>query len=520
MGEQGAFLRLHRVGFDKRDPAERVGDYKQYFELPPEETLREQGARCMDCGVPFCHEACPLGNKIPEWNDLVYRDQWRDALVQLHATNDFPEFTGLICPAPCESACVLNINDDAVTIEQIELAIVTRGFEEGWIVPTPPERRTERTVAVVGSGPAGLAAASQLNRLGHEVTVYERDEAPGGLLRFGVPDAKLEKWIIDRRLELLEQEGVRFECDVDVGRQLTVPDLWRRHDAVVVATGSRVPRQIEVPGSRLEGVHPAMDSLYGRNRWVASQEGRPAREDGERISAAGARVVVVGGGDTGMDCVSNALREDAQDVLLLDVYPELPASGRDARTPWPLPPKRTRSTYALEEGGERRWAAQVTEIVGRDGRVAGVHGRRVEGSSSRDLRPVPGSEFDHEADLVLVAIGFTHPEHEGLISELQLDLDARGNVLAPVYSTRTEGVFACGDARIGQSLVVTAIAEGRRCARVVDRHLGGTGVARPVTAESMFAFEDGDPQSLRHQAETAGTVTVGDAFWSGPRDEG
>ncbi|MBA2439420.1 MAG: glutamate synthase subunit beta [Thermoleophilaceae bacterium] len=520
MGEQGAFLRLHRVGFDKRDPAERVGDYKQYFELPPEETLREQGARCMDCGVPFCHEACPLGNKIPEWNDLVYRDQWRDALVQLHATNDFPEFTGLICPAPCESACVLNINDDAVTIEQIELAIVTRGFEEGWIVPTPPERRTERTVAVVGSGPAGLAAASQLNRLGHEVTVYERDEAPGGLLRFGVPDAKLEKWIIDRRLELLEQEGVRFECDVDVGRQLTVPDLWRRHDAVVVATGSRVPRQIEVPGSRLEGVHPAMDYLYGRNRWVASQEGRPAREGGGGISAAGARVVVVGGGDTGMDCVSNALREDAEDVLLLDVYPELPASGRDARTPWPLPPKRTPSTYALEEGGERRWAAQVTEIVGHDGRVAGVHGRRVEGSSSRDLRPVPGSEFDHEADLVLVAIGFTHPEHEGLISELQLDLDARGNVLAPVYSTRTEGVFACGDARIGQSLVVTAIAEGRRCARVVDRHLGGTGVARPVTAESMFAFEDGDPQSLRHQAETAGTVTVGDAFWSGPRDEG
>ena len=518
MGEQGAFLRLHRVGFDKRDPAERVGDYKQYFELPPEETLREQGARCMDCGVPFCHEACPLGNKIPEWNDLVYRDQWRDALVQLHATNDFPEFTGLICPAPCESACVLNINDDPVTIEQIELAIVTRGFEEGWIVPTPPERRTERTVAVVGSGPAGLAAASQLNRLGHEVTVYERDEAPGGLLRFGVPDAKLEKWIIDRRLELLEQEGVRFECDVDVGRQLTVPDLWRRHDAVVVATGSRVPRQIEVPGSRLEGVHPAMDYLYGRNRWVARQEGRPAREGGGGISAAGARVVVVGGGDTGMDCVSNALREDAEDVLLLDVYPELPASGRDARTPWPLPPKRTPSTYALEEGGERRWAAQVTEIVGRDGRVAGVHGRRVEGSSSRDLRPVPGSEFDHEADLVLVAIGFTHPEHEGLISELQLDLDARGNVLAPVYSTRTEGVFACGDARIGQSLVVTAIAEGRRCARVVDRHLGGTGVARPVTAESMFAFEDGDPQSLRHQAETAGTVTVGDAFWSGPRD--
>ena len=518
MGEQGAFLRLERVGFDKRAPEDRVEDYKQYFRLPEDRTLREQGARCMDCGVPFCHEACPLGNKIPEWNDLVYRDHWRDALTQLHATNDFPEFTGLICPAPCESACVLNINDDPVTIEQIELAIVTRGFEEGWIEPHPPERRTERTVAVVGSGPAGLAAASQLNRLGHEVTVYERDEAPGGLLRFGVPDAKLEKWIIDRRIDLLEREGIRFECDVDVGRNLTIRDLWRRHDALVIATGSRVAREIDVPGNHLSGVHPAMDYLYGRNRWVAREEGRSARQTGEEISAAGKRVVVVGGGDTGMDCVSNALREDAADVLLLDVYPELPASGRPAGTPWPLPPKRTLSTYALEEGGERRWAAQVTEIVGREGHVAGVRGLRVEGSSSRDLRPVPGSEFDHEADLVLVAIGFSHPEHEGLISDLGLELDGRGNVRAPVYATRTEGVFACGDSRIGQSLVVTAIAEGRRCARVVDRHLGGTGVARSVTAESMFAFEDGDPQSLRHQAETAGTLTVGDAFWSGPRD--
>ena len=518
MGEQGAFLRVHRVGFDKRDPDDRVRDYKQYFRLPEDETLRDQGARCMDCGVPFCHEACPLGNKIPDWNDLVYRDQWRDALKQLHATNDFPEFTGLICPAPCESACVLNINDDPVTIEQIELAIAERGFAEGWIVASPPERRTERTVAVVGAGPAGLAAASQLNRLGHEVTVYERDEAPGGLLRFGVPDAKLEKWIIDRRVNLLADEGVRFVNNVDVGRDLTVPDLWRRHDAVVVAIGSRVPRPIEVPGAELTGVHPAMDYLYGRNRWVARQQGRSARDTGEEISAAGKRVVVVGGGDTGMDCVSNALREGAEDVLLLDVYPELPASGRDAHTPWPLPPKRTPSTYALEEGGERQWASQVTEIIGRDGRVAGVHGRRVEGTSSRDLRPVPGSEFDYEADLVLVAIGFNHPEHEGLVSELALDLDPRGNVKTKVYGTRVDGVFACGDARIGQSLVVTAINEGRRCAKVVDRYLGGTGVARTVSAESMFAFEEGDPHSLRHQAETTGTVTVGDAFWSGPED--
>ncbi len=518
MGELGAFLRIHRVGFEKRDPEQRVDDYKQYFDLPPEETLREQGARCMDCGVPFCHEGCPLGNRIPDWNDLVYRDRWRDALTQLHATNNFPEFTGLICPAPCESACVLQINDDPVTIEQIELAIVTKGFDEGWISANPPERRTGRTVAVVGSGPAGLAAAAQLNGFGHEVTVYERDEAPGGLLRFGVPDAKLEKWIIDRRTKLMEEEGIRFECGVDVGRDLSTSDLRGQHDAVVIAIGSRVPRPLDVPGSELAGVHPAMDYLYQRNRFVAEQEGRKFFEtpEDQRIVAAGKRVVVVGGGDTGMDCISNAIREGAADVQMLDVYPELPASGRDALTPWPLPPKRTLSTYALDEGGKRQWASQVTEVVGEDGRVAGVHARRVEGTSSRDLRAVPGSEFDHAADLVLVAIGFTSPEHAGLVEDLELDLDARGNVKAPVYGTRQDAVFACGDARVGQSLVVTAIAEGRRCAKIVDRHLGGTGVARPRTADSLFAYEDDDPHSLRNQAEVAGTVTVGDAFWSGP----
>ncbi len=521
MGEQGAFLRLHRVGFDKRDPSERVHDYKQYFELPDDKTLSEQGARCMDCGVPFCHEGCPLGNQIPEWNDLVYKGRWRDAVTVAHSTNDFPEFTGLICPAPCESACVLTINDDPVTIEQIELAIAERGFEEGWIVPRPPERRTERTVAIVGSGPAGLAAASQLNRLGHEVTVYERDEAAGGLLRFGVPDAKLEKWIIDRRLKILEGEGIKFECGVDVGGDVGTDDLRRRHDAVVIAIGSRVPRDLGVPGSELRGVHPAMDYLYQRNRWVAHEQGAPAPEipEDEVISAAGKRVVVVGGGDTGMDCVSNALREGAADVLMLDVYPELPPSGRLPGTPWPLPPKRTLTTYALEEGGERRWASQVTEVLGEDGRVVGVRARHVEGSSSRDLRAVPGSEFEPEADLVLVAIGFMHPEHEGPVQDLELDVDGRGNVRAPVYGTHIEGVFACGDARIGQSLVVTAIAEGRRCARIVDRYLGGTGVALPVRAEQMFDYEDDDPRSLRHQAESAGNVTVGDAFWSGPTDD-
>jgi glutamate synthase (NADPH/NADH) small chain len=520
MGELGGFLRLERMGFDKRDPEQRVGDYRQYFALPDNRTLRDQGARCMDCGVPFCHEGCPLGNLIPDWNDLVYRDRWRDALSKLHATNNFPEFTGLICPAPCESACVLDINDDPVTIEQIELAIVTRGFDEGWIKAEPPNVRTGRTVGVVGSGPAGLAAAAELNKRGHEVTVYERDEGPGGLLRFGVPDAKLEKWIIDRRVALLEEEGIAFEYGVDVGRDLPAAELRRRHEAVVLAIGSRVHRDLGVPGRELAGVHFAMEYLYQRNRAVAAAQGGPTTDgaaDGV-ITAAGKRVVVIGGGDTGMDCISNALRERAEEVVLLDVYPPLPADGRPPTAPWPLPPKRTPTTYALDEGGRRRFGAQVTRLRGRDGRVTGVHGRRVEGSSSRDLHAIPGADFDVPADLVLIAIGFSHPEHDGLVSELELDLDRRGNIKAPVYGTRLGGVFSCGDARIGQSLVVTAIAEGRRCARVVDQHLGGTGELRRIAAESMFDYEDGDPHSLRHQAEIARTVTVGDAFWSGPRD--
>jgi glutamate synthase (NADPH/NADH) small chain len=521
MGDPKGFLRLHRAGFEKRDPKERVHDYRQYFSLPDDQTLRDQGARCMDCGVPFCHEGCPLGNRIPDWNDLVYRDRWQDALIQLHATNNFPEFTGLICPAPCESACVLDINDDPVTIEQIELAIASRGFEEGWIEADPPDRRTGRSVGVVGSGPAGLAVAAQLNKLGHKVTVYERDEAPGGLLRFGVPDAKLEKWIIDRRVKLLEEEGIDFICDADVGVTIEAQELRRHHEAVVVAIGSRVHRDLETPGRGLANVHFAMDYLYQRNRWVARSQGRPARETPAdlEITAAGKRVVVVGGGDTGMDCVSNALREGAEDVLMLDVYPPLPEKGRMPSTPWPLPPKRTHTTYALDEGGDRRFGSEVIELLGSEGAVSAVRGWRVEGTSSRDLKPVPGSEFEERAELVLIAIGFSHPEHDGAVAELGLDLDARGNVKAPVYGTKVDGVFACGDARTGQSLVVTAIAEGRRCARVVDQYLGGTGEVRRIPAQGMFAYEDGDPNSLRHQAEIARTVTVGEAFWSGPRDE-
>jgi glutamate synthase (NADPH) small chain len=523
MGELGAFLKIHRVGFDKRDPEQRVGDYDQYFSVQPVEELRRQGARCMDCGVPFCHEGCPLGNLIPDWNDLVYRDKWRDALVQLHTTNNFPEFTGLICPAPCESACVLAINDDAVAIEQIELAIIERGFAEGWVVAEPPERRSGKTVGVVGAGPAGLAAAAELNRCGHAVTVYERDEGPGGLLRFGVPDAKLEKWIIDRRVAILEQEGVEFVYDTDVGRDVPAAELQERHDALVLTIGSRVSREIDVPGHELRGIAPAMDYLYQRNRWVAAQQGRPARAPapGTEISAAGKRVIVIGGGDTGMDCISNSRREGAERVVILDVYTELPDSGHDPRHPWPLPPKRTSSTYALDEGGKRRWGTEVTGFGGKDGSVSHVYARSVTGISSRDLTPVPGSEFVLDADLVLIAIGFEHAEHDGVVGELELGLDRRGNIRTErTFRTSVGRVYACGDARIGQSLVVTAIAEGRKCARIVNKDLGGSPMDADREMLAVGVWSGEADRTLRHEAEAAGTVRPGEEFFTGPGQRG
>jgi len=518
VGELGAFLKIHRVGFDKRDPRRRVADYDQYFGLQPEAELRRQGARCMDCGVPFCHEGCPLGNLIPDWNDLVYRDKWREAIDQLHATNNFPEFTGLICPAPCESACVLKINDDPVAIEQIELAIVQRAFDEGWIVPEVPDRRSGRTVAVVGAGPAGLAVAAELNRCGHAVTVFERDEGPGGLLRFGVPDAKLEKWIIDRRVDLLEQEGIEFQCDTEVGRDVTAEELQERFDAVVISIGCRVSRDLDLPNRQLNGIHFAMDYLYQRNRWVAAEQGRPTRapESGTEISARGKKVIVVGGGDTGMDCISNSHREDAASVVMLDVYAQLP-DGEDPRTPWPLPPKRTASTYALEEGGRRRWGTEVTGFGGKEGNVSHVYARQVTGTSSRDLTPVPGSEFVLEADLVLLAIGFQHPEHEGFVSDLALEVDRRGNISTrQTYRTSVGRVYACGDARIGQSLIVTAIAEGRKCARIVNADLGGSPMDADRERLAVGAWSGESDRTLRHEAEAAGSVRPGDQFFTGP----
>ena len=525
MGELGGFLRIERVGVPYEDPVERVtGDnaYREFLVRRSDEELAAQGARCMECGVPFCHNGCPLGNLIPDWNDLVYRDRWADAIRQLHATNNFPEFTGLICPAPCESACVLKINDDPVAIEQIELAIITRAFEEGWVVAEPPDRRSGRTVAVVGSGPAGLAVAAELNKSGHRVTVYERDEAPGGLLRFGVPDAKLEKSIIDRRVAILEQEGIEFVYDTEIGVDVAAQELARRHDAVVLAIGSRVPRPLDVVNNHLQGIHPAMQYLYQRNRWVAARRGAPARPvpDGEKISAAGKKVIVIGGGDTGMDCISNSHRERAESVIMLDVYAQLP-DGEDPLAPWPLPPKRTPSTYALEEGGRRRWGTEVTGFGGKDGHVSHVYARQVTGKSSRDLTPVPGSEFVLEADLVLVAIGFEHPEHEGAVAQLGVELDRLGNLLTnQTYRTSVGHVYACGDARIGQSLVVSAIAEGRKCARVVNADLGGSPMDADRERLAVGAWSGESDQTLRHQAETAGSVRPGEQFFSGPATRG
>jgi glutamate synthase (NADPH/NADH) small chain len=471
MADPRGFLEVHRVPAPERDARERVHDYGEIYQTLPEEELKHQASRCMDCGVPFCNSACPLGNLIPDWNDLARVGDWKGAIEQLHATNNFPEFTGLICPAPCESACVLDIDDDPVMIKQIEYWTINNAFEEGWVVPRPPAHRTGRKVAVVGSGPAGMAAADELNKVGHSVTVYEKDEAVGGLLRFGVPDAKLEKWMIDRRVGILRDEGIEFVCDTDVGVDITSDELRAKFDAVVIAVGSRVERDLEIPGRELDGVHFAMDYLYQRNRWVAKSQGRPSREPEQVISAKGKRVVVIGGGDTGMDCVSNALREEATDVILLDVYPEVPDDGRYPNTPWPIQPRRLITTYALEEGGERRFGREVMGLEGEQGAVKRVQAREVTGNSSRTLVPVEGSEFTIPAELVLIAVGFTNPAAEGLLEGLGVDLDRNGNVKAGTFSTSVESVYAAGDARVGASLVVTAIAEGRRCARVVEAAL-------------------------------------------------
>ncbi len=463
MGKLGGFLEIHRVEAPERDPAKRTGDYNEFVESLPQDGLRDQGGRCMECGVPFCHSGCPLGNLIPDWNDLVYRDRWREAIDQLHATNNFPEFTGRLCPAPCEAACVLEIREgDAVTIKQIEVSIINRAWDEGWVVPRPPAVETGRTVAVIGAGPAGLAAAQQLRRAGHTVTVYERDEAGGGLVRFGVPDFKIEKWVIERRLAQLIAEGVRFEYGVDVGVDVDAASLRAEHDAVVIATGSRVPRDLPVPGRELAGVHFAMEYLYGRNRAVAANGGAAAA-----ITAAGKHVIVIGGGDTGADCVGNSHREGAASVTQIELLGEPPATRPDDLTPWPLWPMKYRRSYAIKEGGEQDFSISTTQLTG-NGKVEEIHWIHNTGKPPFD--PIPGTEESHPAGLVLLAMGFLSPEAE-LLDALGVEKDPRGNAKAGAYATSADGVFAAGDARRGQSLIVWAINEGRQCARMVDRYL-------------------------------------------------
>jgi glutamate synthase (NADPH/NADH) small chain len=467
MGKLGGFLEYDRVGTLERDPRERVGDYREFVSTLPLVQLQEQGARCMECGVPFCHGGCPLGNLIPEWNDLVYRDNFAEAIEQLHRTNNFPEFTGRLCPAPCEAACVLEIDEgNAVTIKQIELAIVNRAWEEGLIVPQPPATRTGRTVAVIGAGPSGLAAAQQLNRSGHAVTVFERDEAAGGLVRFGVPDFKIEKSLVERRVQQLVDEGVELRYGVDVGRDVDAAELRAQFDAVVVSTGARVPRDLPVPGRELDGVHPAMDYLYQRNRFVA---GAPAPE--QVISAGGKHVIVIGGGDTGADCVGNAHRERAASVTQIELLGEPPPSRPDDLTPWPRWPMKLRTSYALHEGGTRDFAISTTHFSG-EGRVEEIHWTQNTGVPPFD--PIPGTEESRPAELVLLAMGFLGPE-QLVLDQLGVERDARSNAAAPSFATSAEGVFAAGDARRGQSLIVWAINEGRQCAKEVERWLGGLG---------------------------------------------
>ncbi len=484
MGKIGGFLEIERVVPPERDPGERTGDYKEFVESLPLQGLRDQGARCMECGVPFCHNGCPLGNLIPDWNDLVYRDRWREAIDQLHATNNFPEFTGRLCPAPCEAACVLEIREgDAVAIKSIEVAIINRAFDEGWVVPRPPLVETGSTVAVIGAGPAGLAAAQQLRRAGHAVTVYERDEAGGGLVRFGVPDFKIEKWVIERRLEQLIAEGVRFEYGVDVGRDVEAAQLRAEHDAVVIATGSRVPRDLPVPGRELEGVHFAMEYLYGRNRSVAASGGAPAP-----ITAAGKHVIVIGGGDTGADCVGNSHREGAASVTQIELLGEPPASRPDDLTPWPLWPVKLRRSYAIKEGGEQDFAISTTALTG-NGRVEEIHW--IKNSGKPPFAAIEGTEESHPAGLVLLAMGFLSPE-PALLDALGVEKDPRGNAKAGAYATSADGVFAAGDARRGQSLIVWAINEGRQCARMVDRYLRDRPLVNPDSEFSTGTSQKAD----------------------------
>jgi glutamate synthase (NADPH/NADH) small chain len=456
----------------KRRPVkQRVRDWLEVYLDFPEDHLQKQAARCMDCGIPFCHQGCPLGNIIPDWNDLVYKDLWREAIDRLHATNNFPEFTGRLCPAPCEAACVLGINSDPVTIKQIELEIIEHAWKEGWIKPEPPVRLTGKRVAVIGSGPAGLAAAQQLARAGHAVTLFERDSRIGGLLRYGIPDFKMEKWVIDRRMEQMAAEGVEFRPNANIGKDIDARDLLKEYDALCLTGGATQPRDLQVPGRELKGTYFAMDFLPLQNKRGAGDE----IPEEQFISARGKRVIILGGGDTGADCLGTVHRQGAKSVVQMEILPR-PPEHRGSDAPWPTYPNIYRVSSAHEEGGEREYSVQTTHLSGENGVLQTLHGCRVEfvrEDGRMAMKEVPGSQFEEPVDLLLLAMGFLGPE-KYMVEQLGVELNERGNVVCDKDKmTSVPGVFTAGDMTRGQSLIVWAIQEGRTAARGIDRFLMG-----------------------------------------------
>lgn len=469
MGKVTGFIEIARETPSRRPVEERINDWLEIYQPFPEEKVRAQGARCMDCGVPFCHTGCPLNNIIPDWNDLVYKDRWRDAVRSLHATNNFPEFTGRICPAPCEAACVLGINEPPVAIKTIERTIIDHAWAEGWIRPEPPIQRTGKRVAVIGSGPAGLAAAQQLSRAGHLVTVFEKADRIGGLLRYGIPDFKMEKHHIDRRAAQLEAEGVSFRLNCHVGHDVALDELRREFHAVLLAGGAEQPRDLNIPGRELRGIHFAMEFLPPNNKRNAGDE----VAEHAWISAEGKNVIILGGGDTGADCLGTSHRHKAKSIRQFEIMP-MPPQERADSTPWPLWPLMLRQESSHEEGGERHWSILTTSFDGDEhGNVTRLN--TVQVGPAPKFEPVPGTEASYDADLVLLAMGFTGPVKAGMLAQLGAEFDARGNVrTGPGYMTSVDGVFAAGDMRRGQSLVVWAIAEGRKAARGIDQWLMGS----------------------------------------------
>jgi len=483
MGSKDGFLKYDRELPSSRDPEKRVNDFKEIYEEFPEKKTKEQAARCMDCGIPFCHKGCPLGNVIPEFNDAVYNEQWDEAIEILSETNNFPEFTGRICPAPCEASCVLGINKPPVAIEHIEKTIAEKAYELGYIKPNPPEKRTGKKVAVIGSGPAGLSAAAQLNSAGHNTTVFERDDQIGGLLRYGIPDFKLEKWVIDRRLDVMKAEGIEFKTNAEVGVDLSVDQLEEEYDAILVCTGSTVPRDLPIPGRDLEGVYFAMDFLTEQNKNVHSHT-----PDNVTITAKNKNVIVIGGGDTGSDCIGTSHRQGAKSVLQIELL-DKPLDHRTEKDPWPNWPMVLRTSSSHEEGGDRKWSVLTKEFLGEKGQVKSLNLVDIEWydeDGRNKFKEIPGTERTVSCDLALLAIGFVTPEND-LLNKFGVETTEKGLVKTKKYKTNKHHIFSAGDARRGQSLVVWAQSEGREAAVSVDKYLMGE-TSLPSKSDSFLAI--------------------------------